>query len=81
MSGAESLVGTCAYPNSRLDSANVATVLQRRVVRDLVKRHGINVVRQPTPVSPKMHSLIWGVGVPVITGPLNGGIDGPTRQT
>jgi len=73
--------GPVLTPTAGWISANVATVLQRRVVRDLVKRHGIDVVRQPTPVSPKMHSLIWGVGIPVITGPLNGGIDGPTRQT
>ena len=50
---------------------------QRRIVRDLVKRHGIDVVHQPIPVSPKTPSQIWGVGVPVIIGPLNGGMEYP----
>src|SRR5882762_7590343 len=50
---------------------------QRRLVRDLVKRHGIDVVHQPIPVSPKTPSQIWGVGVPGIIGPLNGGMEYP----
>jgi len=50
---------------------------QRRIVRHLVKRYGIDVVHQPIPVSPKTPSQIWGVGVPVIIGPLNGGMEYP----
>jgi len=34
-------------------------------------------VHQPIPVSPKTPSQIWGVGVPVIIGPLNGGMEYP----
>src|ERR1700704_5381036 len=51
---------------------------QRRIVRDLVKTHGIDVVHQPIPVSPKTPSQIWDVGAPVIIGPLNGGMEYPT---
>ena len=50
---------------------------QRRIVRDLVKAHNISVVHQPIPVSPKIPSQLWGLGVPVIMGPLNGGMEYP----
>ena len=50
---------------------------QRRIIRDLVKKLRVDVVHQPIPVSPKIPSLIRGVGAPVIIGPLNGGMDYP----
>jgi glycosyltransferase involved in cell wall biosynthesis len=50
---------------------------QRRLVRDLILREGVSLVHQPTPVSPKEPSLLYGLGVPVIIGPMNGGIDYP----
>ena len=50
---------------------------QRRIVRNLVKAHDIDVVHQPIPVSPKTPSQIWGLGIPVIIGPLNGGMEYP----
>jgi glycosyltransferase involved in cell wall biosynthesis len=50
---------------------------QRRVVRELIKTHDIDVVHQPIPVSPKTPSQIWGLGIPVIIGPLNGGMEYP----
>jgi len=50
---------------------------QRRIVCEIAKRHRIDAVHQPIPVSPKTPSQIWGVGVPVIIGPLNGGMEYP----
>ena len=50
---------------------------QRRVVRRLVREQRITVIHQPMPVSPKEPSLIFGMGAPVIIGPMNGGIDYP----
>lgn len=50
---------------------------QRRIVRALVRTFGIDVVHQPIPVSPKTPSQMWGVGAPVIIGPLNGGMEYP----
>jgi glycosyltransferase involved in cell wall biosynthesis len=50
---------------------------QRRVVRRLVRGEKISIVHQPMPVSPKEPSLIYGMGAPVIIGPMNGGIDYP----
>lgn len=52
-------------------------VRQRRLVRRLVRERGIEVVHQPSPVSPKLPSMIFEVGAPVIIGPLNGGMDYP----
>jgi glycosyltransferase involved in cell wall biosynthesis len=50
---------------------------QRRLIRQLVRDKGISVIHQPMPVSPKEPSLIYGVGVPVVIGPMNGGMDYP----
>ncbi len=57
----------------RLSSALVA----RRMIRELVIQNRIDVVHQPTPVSPKEISLIDKVGAPVVMGPMNGGITYP----
>ena len=50
---------------------------QRRIVRELVKTHHVEVVHVPIPVSPKTPSLMWGLGAAVVIGPLNGGMDYP----
>lgn len=50
---------------------------QRRVVQKLVRNHGIDVVHEPIPVSPKTPSLMWGLGAAVVIGPLNGGMEYP----
>jgi glycosyltransferase involved in cell wall biosynthesis len=49
----------------------------RRLVRRLVRRHRADVVHQPTPVSPREPSLMYGVGAPVVIGPMNGGMSYP----
>jgi glycosyltransferase involved in cell wall biosynthesis len=50
---------------------------QRRLIRELVRDRGIDVVHQPYPVSPAEPSLIYSVGAPVVIGPMNGGMDYP----
>jgi glycosyltransferase involved in cell wall biosynthesis len=50
---------------------------QRRMVRRLVREQGITVVHQPMPVSPREPSMLFGFGVPVVIGPMNGGMDYP----
>ncbi|HWH82055.1 MAG TPA: glycosyltransferase family 4 protein [Burkholderiaceae bacterium] len=50
---------------------------QRRIVRRLVERERIDVVHQPMPVSPREPSMLFGFGVPVVIGPMNGGMDYP----
>lgn len=51
--------------------------IQRRLVRQLVREHQLDVVHQPIPLSPKYPSLMFGVGAPVVIGPLNGGMEFP----
>ncbi len=51
--------------------------IQRRVVRQLVEAHQIDIVHQPVPVSPKQPSLMFNVGAPVVIGPMNGGMNYP----
>jgi len=50
-----------------------ARAIARRIVRD----QRIDVVHQPIPVSPKLPSALWGLGAPVIIGPMNGGMTYP----
>lgn len=50
---------------------------QRRIIRHIVQEEKINIIHQPIPVSPKEPSMIFGMGVPVIIGPMNGGMDYP----
>ena len=55
----------------------LTAILARRIVRRLVKENQIDVVHQPTPVSPKEPSLMHKLGAPVVIGPMNGGITYP----
>jgi glycosyltransferase involved in cell wall biosynthesis len=50
---------------------------QRRIIHHIVKEENVNIIHQPIPVSPKEPSMIFGMGVPVIIGPMNGGMDYP----
>jgi glycosyltransferase involved in cell wall biosynthesis len=52
-------------------------LIQRSMVKQLIREAGINLVHQPIPVSPKAPSFIYGLGVPVVIGPMNGGMDYP----
>jgi glycosyltransferase involved in cell wall biosynthesis len=52
-------------------------LIQKSMVKRLIREQRINVVHQPIPVSPKAPSFIAGLSVPVIIGPMNGGMDYP----
>jgi glycosyltransferase involved in cell wall biosynthesis len=51
--------------------------IQRQMVQALIASHRVNIVHQPIPVSPLAPSFICKLGVPVVMGPLNGGMDYP----
>lgn len=55
----------------------ITQVAARRIAKRLIREHAIDVVHQPIPVSPKESSLVFGVGAPVIIGPMNGGMTYP----
>jgi len=50
---------------------------QRDAVAQLVKKVGIDVVHQPTPISPRVHSLLVDLPAPLVIGPMNGGMEYP----
>jgi glycosyltransferase involved in cell wall biosynthesis len=50
---------------------------QRGVVAQLVKNLGIDVVHQPTPVSPRLPSLLVDLPAPLVIGPMNGAMEYP----
>lgn len=55
----------------------VTQIYQYRLVKSAIKTKQINIVHEPTPVSPKQPSILFGLGVPVVIGPLNGGMNFP----
>jgi glycosyltransferase involved in cell wall biosynthesis len=74
---AQRLPAQIAYFTVGFVSRFSTQLAQRRVVRRLVQEHGIDLVHQPMPVSPREPSMMFGVGVPVLIGPMNGGMDYP----
>jgi glycosyltransferase involved in cell wall biosynthesis len=58
---------------SRVSTQRAARELARR----LIAKHHIDVVHQPIPVSPREPSLLYGLGVPVVIGPMNGNMTYP----
>jgi glycosyltransferase involved in cell wall biosynthesis len=51
--------------------------MQRRAARRLIERYRIDIVHEPTPVSPRLPSMMYGLGVPVVIGPMNGNMTYP----
>ncbi|WP_280152736.1 glycosyltransferase family 4 protein [Piscinibacter sp. XHJ-5] len=74
---AQRLPAQIAYFTVGFVSRFATQLAQRRVVRELVQQHGIDVVHQPMPVSPREPSMMFGFGVPVLIGPMNGGMEYP----
>ncbi len=50
---------------------------QRAIVRQLILDKGIDIIHQPIPVGPRIPSILFGLGVPRVVGPLNGGMEYP----
>lgn len=55
----------------------VTGLQQRRLARARVRAGRVDLVHQPIPVSPAAPSLLHGLGVPVVIGPMNGAMDYP----
>ena len=71
------LPGRLSYITTGFVSRIVTQVSQRRLARKLISKYGIDVVHQPMPVSPREPSLLYGLGAPVVIGPLNGNMEFP----
>jgi glycosyltransferase involved in cell wall biosynthesis len=50
---------------------------QRSIVRKLIRTQAIDVIHQPIPISARFPSALFSMGIPVVIGPLNGGMDFP----
>ncbi len=50
---------------------------QKKNIKKLVDAKKIDIVHQVIPVSPRLPSLVFNVGAPVIIGPMNGGMEYP----
>ncbi|MDJ0689140.1 MAG: glycosyltransferase family 4 protein [Xenococcaceae cyanobacterium MO_188.B32] len=50
---------------------------QHRIAKKIVQEQQIDIIHQPILVSPKEPSMIFHMGVPVVIGPMNGGMKYP----
>ena len=66
-----------AYLTTGFVSRLSTQLAQRAIVRQLVATKGADVIHQPMPVSPREPSMMYGFGVPVVMGPMNGGMEYP----
>ncbi|MDB6176985.1 glycosyltransferase family 4 protein [Paracoccus sp. Z330] len=55
----------------------VNEIYQARLIRKLVAAGEVDVIHQPIPVSPLIPSGLHRFGVPLVIGPMNGGMDYP----
>jgi glycosyltransferase involved in cell wall biosynthesis len=55
----------------------ITQLMQRRTAQRLIEQHTIDIVHEPTPVSPRLPSMMYGLGVPVVIGPMNGNMTYP----
>lgn len=66
-----------AYFTTGFAARLAVQLVQGRLIRRLVREQRIAVIHQPMPVSPREPSMIYGFGVPVVIGPMNGGMEYP----
>lgn len=69
-----------ARPRDVLTGAILTTLTERAqatLIRGHVRAGHVEVIHQPIPVSPKQPSAVHGFGVPVVIGPMNGGMTYP----
>lgn len=55
----------------------VTQYYQWRLARKAVLELSINIIHEPSPVSPKKPSILFKLGAPVVIGPMNGGMSFP----
>ena len=55
----------------------ITQFMQRRAARNLIQQHELQIVHEPAPVAPRLPSMMYGLGVPVVIGPMNGNMTYP----
>lgn len=56
----------------------ITQVYQWKIAKKIVKEKQIDIIHEPAPVSATQPSAMFGLGVPVVIGPMNGGMSFPT---
>lgn len=74
---ARALPGPLAEAVAKPALTLVTEIDLRAEVRALVAAGRVEIIHQPIPVSPRAPSAIWGMGVPVVIGPMNGAMTYP----
>lgn len=57
--------------------ALMTSLAQKRLIKQMIAKHSIQLIHQPTPVSPRFPSPFYGFGIPVVIGPMNGSMSYP----
>lgn len=57
--------------------ALLTQLFQLQIAKRVIKEKKIDIVHQPIPVSPKQPSMLFNLGVPIVIGPMNGGMNYP----
>ena len=55
----------------------ITQFMQRRAARRLIEQYQIDIVHEPSPVTPRLPSMMHGLGVPIVIGPMNGNMTYP----
>ncbi len=55
----------------------ITQFMQRRMARHLIEQYKLQIVHEPAPVAPRLPSMMYGLGVPVVIGPMNGNMTYP----
>lgn len=66
-----------AETTTSLASQLLTQAMQRRALKRIHAAVSFDIVHQPTPVSPKAPALAMDLDVPVVVGPMNGGMEYP----
>ena len=59
----------------------ISQLEMKKIVEQLVQDNNVDIVFQPTPNTPLAPSALYDLGVPVVVGPLTGGLDFPPSFT
>ncbi|MGB3642223.1 MAG: glycosyltransferase [Rivularia sp. (in: cyanobacteria)] len=55
----------------------VTQIKAKKLVKELIAKQNVDIVFQPSPITPKGLNFMYNLGVPVVLGPLTGGVDFP----
>lgn len=58
-------------------STLITQYVSRKVLLRLLAQRELNIIHQPTPVSPRAPSLLGALNIPLVIGPMNGGMQYP----